>query len=81
MFQRLTATGLSLACLIDRATSLLGRSVAWLTLLMVLLTCAVVLLRYGFDIAPRPGLCSAMPMYASTFSSATCSSAAKRWST
>ncbi|BDX18317.1 MULTISPECIES: TRAP transporter small permease subunit [Halopseudomonas] len=50
MFQRLTATGLSLACLIDRATSLLGRSVAWLTLLMVLLTCAVVLLRYGFDI-------------------------------
>ena len=29
---------------------LLGRAVAWLTLLMVLLTCAVVLLRYGFSI-------------------------------
>ncbi|WP_341706826.1 TRAP transporter small permease subunit [Halopseudomonas sp.] len=50
MFQRLTTAGLLLACAIDRATSLLGRAVSWLTLLMVLLTCAVVLLRYGFNI-------------------------------
>ncbi|MDN3637962.1 TRAP transporter small permease subunit [Simiduia curdlanivorans] len=31
-------------------TSALGRAVAWLTLLMVLLTSCVVLLRYGFNI-------------------------------
>lgn len=30
-------------------TSALGRAVAWLTLLLVLVTCTVVLLRYGFQ--------------------------------
>ncbi|HEB55587.1 MAG TPA: TRAP transporter small permease subunit [Gammaproteobacteria bacterium] len=34
---------------IDRFTELGGRSVAWLTLLMVLLTFIIVVLRYGFD--------------------------------
>ncbi|MEO1818185.1 TRAP transporter small permease subunit [Pseudomonas sp.] len=50
MTQRFLSAGLGLARHIDRGTSLLGRAVAWLTLLMVLLTCAVVLLRYGFSI-------------------------------
>ena len=34
---------------IDHFSELTGRSVAWLTLLMVLLTFAIVVLRYGFD--------------------------------
>jgi TRAP-type mannitol/chloroaromatic compound transport system permease small subunit len=40
----------SLITVIDRFTRLCGRALAWLTLLMVLVTCAVVLLRKGFDI-------------------------------
>ena len=34
---------------IDHFSELIGRAVAWLTLLMVFLTFAVVVLRYGFD--------------------------------
>lgn len=41
---------LSLSRLIDAANALLGRGVAWLSVLLVLLTCAVVLLRYAFGI-------------------------------
>lgn len=36
--------------LLDRLTAFIGKTVAWLTLLMVLATCLVVLLRRGFDI-------------------------------
>ena len=36
--------------LIDRFTHLLGRASAWLVLVMVLATCLIVVLRYGFDI-------------------------------
>ncbi len=35
---------------IDRITEVTGRSIAWLTLAMVALTCAVVVLRYGLEI-------------------------------
>ncbi|MGB1263887.1 MAG: TRAP transporter small permease subunit [Cognaticolwellia sp.] len=35
---------------VDRITELLGKAVAWLTLLMVLLTFSIVLLRYGFNL-------------------------------
>lgn len=35
---------------LDNLTATLGKSVAWLTLLMVLATCIVVILRRGFDI-------------------------------
>ena len=35
--------------LIDRASAAVGRAVAWLTLLMVLVTVVVVILRYVFD--------------------------------
>lgn len=35
---------------IDVITELLGKTVAWLTLLMVLLTFSIVLLRYGFNL-------------------------------
>lgn len=41
---------LGLARGIDALNALLGRSLAWLSLLLVLLTSAVVLLRYGFSI-------------------------------
>jgi len=34
---------------IDRLNETIGRALAWLTLLMVLITFAVVVLRYGFD--------------------------------
>lgn len=40
---------LALQSLITQLTSSLGRGVAWLTLLLVLITCTVVLLRYGFQ--------------------------------
>ena len=36
--------------LIDRISDLLGRAVSWLTLLMVITTFVVVLLRYFFDL-------------------------------
>lgn len=36
--------------LIDRFTNLIGRSVRWLSLFMVILSCLVVLLRYTFEI-------------------------------
>lgn len=36
--------------IIDGFTELIGRSVAWLTLAMMLVTCLVVVLRYGFGI-------------------------------
>jgi len=35
---------------VDACTELLGRGVAWLTLLMVLLTFSIVVLRYGFNL-------------------------------
>lgn len=35
---------------IDRITEILGKGVAWLTLLMVLLTFSIVVLRYGFNL-------------------------------
>ena len=35
---------------IDTLTELLGKAVAWLTLLMVLLTFSIVVLRYGFNL-------------------------------
>jgi TRAP-type mannitol/chloroaromatic compound transport system permease small subunit len=38
-----------IANLIDRLNETIGRALAWLTLLMVLVTFAVVVLRYGFD--------------------------------
>lgn len=39
-----------LAALLDGITGLVGRAVAWLTLLMVLLTFTIVVLRYGFGL-------------------------------
>ena len=36
--------------LIDRGSSILGHGVSWLTLIMMLATAALVLLRYGFNI-------------------------------
>ncbi len=39
----------SIANFIDRLNETIGRALAWLTLLMVLITFAVVVLRYGFD--------------------------------
>ncbi len=39
-----------LVCLADTVSQYTGRCVAWLTLMMMLLTCLIVLLRYGFDI-------------------------------
>lgn len=41
---------LQLLNLIDRLTLFLGRSIAWLTVIMVIATCIVVVLRRGFDI-------------------------------
>ena len=35
---------------IDALTELLGKAIAWLTLLMVLLTFGIVVLRYGFNL-------------------------------
>ena len=40
---------ISIANVIDRLNEIIGRVLAWLTLLMVLVTFAVVVLRYGFD--------------------------------
>lgn len=39
-----------LASLLDKCSEFIGNSVAWLTLVMMLLTCIVVLLRYVFNI-------------------------------
>ncbi|AQZ94163.1 TRAP transporter small permease subunit [Halopseudomonas phragmitis] len=44
------AIALRLARVIDLVNAGLGRTLAWLTLLMVVLTCYVVLLRYGFSL-------------------------------
>ncbi|NTS77598.1 TRAP transporter small permease subunit [Catenovulum sp. SM1970] len=40
----------NISCRIDGFSELLGRTMAWLTLLMVLMMTTVVVLRYGFDI-------------------------------
>jgi len=40
----------SLITTIDKFTELTGRLVAWLTLAMMLITCVVVIIRYGFSI-------------------------------
>ncbi len=39
----------TIANFIDRLNEIIGRALAWLTLLMVLITFSVVVLRYGFD--------------------------------
>ena len=39
----------ALTRLLDRMTEVLGRTIAWLTLIMVVATVIVVVLRYGFD--------------------------------
>lgn len=39
-----------LVCSAEAVSHFTGRCVAWLTLFMMLLTCLIVLLRYGFDI-------------------------------
>lgn len=39
----------TIADFIDRLNETIGRALAWLTLLMVLVTFAIVVLRYGFD--------------------------------
>ncbi len=44
-----SAAGRVVAC-IDSFARLTGRIVAWLTLLMMLLTCLIVILRYGFSV-------------------------------
>lgn len=44
------SASLCLARAIDSVNDWLGRSVAWLSVLMVMLTCLIVLLRYAFDI-------------------------------
>ena len=44
------SASLTLARAIDYINHWLGRSVAWLSVFMVLLTCLIVVLRYGFDI-------------------------------
>lgn len=46
----LFSASLTLARAIDYINNWLGRSVAWLSVFMVLLTCLIVVLRYGFDI-------------------------------
>lgn len=40
----------ALVRVIDALTETIGRSIAWLTLAMMLVTCTVVVLRYGFGI-------------------------------
>lgn len=40
----------AIASRIDQFNNLVGRTVAWLTLVMVILTCGVVLARYAFDL-------------------------------
>lgn len=50
MSRPLFTAGLTLARAIDHANSLLGRGVAWLSVLLVLLTCLIVVLRYAFSI-------------------------------
>ena len=47
---RAASYALSVSRLIDAANAVLGRSVSWLTVVLVVLTCAVVLLRYAFGI-------------------------------
>jgi TRAP-type mannitol/chloroaromatic compound transport system permease small subunit len=39
-----------LVCIIDSFTEILGKLISWLTLLMVLLTFIIVVLRYGFNL-------------------------------
>lgn len=38
------------AAIVDGFSEWLGKTVSWLTLMMVLVTCLVVILRYGFDL-------------------------------
>lgn len=45
----LTSILSSFACTIDRINQILFRFVSWLTLVMVVLTLLIVILRYGFD--------------------------------
>lgn len=52
---------------IDRFTRICGRALAWLTLAMVLVSCAVVVLRYGFDIGSVALQESVMYLHAMVF--------------
>jgi len=52
---------------IDGFTALIGKSVAWLTLAMVLITCIVVVLRRGFDIGSIAMQESVTYMHAAVF--------------
>lgn len=52
---------------IDSFTLLLGRTIAWLVLAMMLTTCAVVLLRYGFGIGSIALQESVIYMHAAVF--------------
>lgn len=53
--------------LIDSFTVLLGRTISWLVLAMMLATCAVVLLRYGFGIGSIALQESVIYMHAAVF--------------
>lgn len=52
---------------LDRCTDALGRTVSWLTVLMVLISCSVVLLRYWFDISSIALQESVIYLHASVF--------------
>lgn len=52
---------------LDGFTDILGRAVSWLTPLMVLISCAVVLLRYWFDISSIALQESVIYLHASVF--------------
>lgn len=53
--------------LIDGLTNALGRAASWLTLAMMLVTCTVVLLRYGFDTGAIAAQESVVYMHALVF--------------
>lgn len=53
--------------IIDRCTSFLGRAISWLVLVMMLTTCTVVLLRYGFGIGSIALQESVIYMHAAVF--------------
>lgn len=59
---------LKLSDAIDRLNHIIGRSAAWLALLMVLITLVVVVLRYGFQIGSIPLQESIMYINALVFS-------------
>ena len=56
-----------LVCVAETISHHVGRLVAWLTLIMMLLTCLIVLLRYGFDISSIAMQESVLYMHALVF--------------